>query len=114
MSSPPNRRIHERKRYTKIVRCVVRLKQDESPPTTFMVRTRNISVGGIGFFFNTYLHPGTRCHVAVLDRHDQGQILAGTLRWCRHVTKTIHECGVQFEENIEVERFVDLATAESD
>ncbi|MEL7089020.1 MAG: hypothetical protein AAGL98_11365, partial [Planctomycetota bacterium] len=38
ISSPPNRRVHERKRYTKVVRCVVRLKQNESPPATFVVR----------------------------------------------------------------------------
>lgn len=113
-NSPPNRRVHERKRYTKIVRCVVRLKQENSPPATYLVRTRNISVGGAGFFFNSYLHPGTQCHLALLDRNRNGQLIQATIRWCRHVVKNIHEVGVQFAEEIDLERYIDVENTESD
>ena len=111
---PTNRRVHERKRYTSIAKCILRLQQDDSPPATYMVYTRNLSVGGAGFFFNTYLHPGTMCHLALLTRSKEGQIVGGTIRWCRHVAKNIHEVGMQFDHPIDLDRFVDLGSAESD
>ncbi|MEM8738795.1 MAG: PilZ domain-containing protein [Planctomycetota bacterium] len=112
--SPPNRRIYERKRYSKTLRCIVRLKQSAGPAAVYQVHTRNLSAGGVGFFFGGYLHPGTACHLALMDREGRGHVLGGAMRWCRHVAKTLHECGVQFDQPIDVERFLDLATAESD
>lgn len=108
------RRIYERRRYTKIVRCVLRMKQQEGPAAVYLVRTRNLSEGGLGFFFGSYMHPGTVCHFAIMGLDGHGQIVAGTVRWCRHVARTLHECGVQFDSPIEVTRFLDPATTPVD
>ena len=108
------RRLQERRRYCKVVRCVLRLKQGQSPPAIYMVHTRNLSEGGLGFFFGSYLHPGTQCHLAVMDLEGNGCIFAGAVRWCRHVGQTLHECGVQFEQHIDICRFLDPQTTPLD
>ncbi|MEM7627740.1 MAG: PilZ domain-containing protein [Planctomycetota bacterium] len=95
-------------RYTKIISCVMRLKQDGSPPAVYKVTTRNFSSGGLGFFFNQYLHAGTVCHFAVVDRHGVGRILEGQVRWCRHVSSNVHECGVQFSIPMDPTDFVEV------
>ena len=103
-----------RTRYTQVVSCVLRLKQDNSPAAIFKVTTRNFSGGGLGFFFNQYLHPGTVCHFALADRHGVGRILEGTVRWCRHVSKNLHECGVQFAVPVDANDFVDAGPTSSE
>jgi len=109
LTADPQRRIHQRKRYTKLVRCVVRIENTEGHPVIFHVKTRNISSGGLGFFFSGYLHPQTSCHFAVFDQHGHGQVIPAIIQWCRHLTKNIHECGAQFDEGIEIDAFVDTA-----
>ncbi len=114
VNSPPTRRIYERRRYTKIVRCVLRMKQKEGPAAVYLVRSRNLSEGGLGFFFGSYMHPGTVCHFAIMGLDGQGQLVVGVVRWCRHVARTLHECGVQFDAPIQIESFLDPKTTPVD
>ncbi|MEL7089022.1 MAG: PilZ domain-containing protein [Planctomycetota bacterium] len=100
-----------RVRHTRVISCVLRLKQDGSPPAVFKVTTRNFSGGGLGFFFHQYLHAGTVCHFAVIDRHGVGRILEGQIRWCRHVSDNLHECGVQFALPVDPQDFVEAQSA---
>lgn len=103
-----------RTRHKRVVSCILRLQQNDSPAAVYKVTTRNLSGGGLGFFFNQYLHPGTSCYFALADRHGTGRVLQGTVRWCRHVSNTLHECGVQFDVPIDPDEFVDLELAEVD
>ena len=97
----------KRTRYTKIISCVMRLKHDHGPAAIFKVTTRNFSDGGLGFFFNNFLHAGTSCHFALQDRHGVARILEGEVRWCRHVSSNLHECGVQFATPVDTRDFVE-------
>lgn len=103
-----------RTRHTKVISCVLRIKQEGCPAAVFKVKTRNFSGGGLGFFFNQYLHGDTVCHFAVVNRHGVPSILEGEVRWCRHVSNNLHECGVQFSNPVDPNDFVDIADTPSD
>ncbi|MBB6428410.1 PilZ domain-containing protein [Algisphaera agarilytica] len=103
----PNQGIHDRRRFTIVSRCVIRLKRDGNPASILQVRTRNLSQGGLAFFGGNYVFPETPCHLALMDREGNGQLISGRVRWCRHIDGNLHECGVEFDERIDVEQFLD-------
>jgi hypothetical protein len=98
-------------------RCVIRL----APPQrrnddhgTYLVHSRNISAGGLGFVHNHPLHPGTRCTVALQPMHGKGMILAARVAWCREVDRPAEDTlgfdvGVQFDRPIDISVFVTAA-----
>lgn len=69
----------------------------------FLVCSRNLSAGGIGFIHGGFLHPGSECSL-LLRRHDGSPMaLAGQVAHCRHLTGRYHEIGIQFSEKIDPE-----------
>ncbi|MEM9418681.1 MAG: PilZ domain-containing protein [Planctomycetota bacterium] len=110
----PNRDIQDRTRYTIVNRCVIRLKRQGNPASVLQVRTRNLSQGGLAFFGGNYIFPDTPCHVALVDLEGNGQLIAGTVKWCRHIDGNLHECGVEFDERINVEAFLNPESTPTD
>ncbi len=106
--NPAEKRHHERKRYEKRIRCILRAQQPGAKePQNFIVYSRNLSRGGLGFFHGAYVHPRTVCQV-ILPRPDgKGAVIDARVQWCRHVEQRIHEVGVQFDEPIEIDAFLD-------
>lgn len=99
-------------------RCLIRL----TPPTahtttnhhadhgTYLVHSRNISTGGLGFVHHHQLHPGTRCTVALQPHVGPGLIVPARVAWCRDIPRlaedvTTHDVGVQFDHPLPVNPF---------
>ena len=78
--------------------------------TSHKVRMRNISVGGVGFFHNAFVHGGTRCYVALRSLSGQGVAVAGEVTWCRFLSNSTHEIGVRCDEEIDLTQFLDAET----
>lgn len=73
------------------------------------VWTRNLSPGGISLLHGSFIHPGSRCTIALNQRNGEAQEVTGIVRWCRLLSGIVHEIGVQFEEEIPMELFVNVA-----
>ncbi len=98
-----NRRGQQRFSYHQDAKLICQMSQDLSSPMQIIVRCRNISVGGLGFLHGAYVHPGTRVVLTLISANKQGYRINGSIVRCRHLTKTVHEVGVAFDEPIDLE-----------
>ena len=91
-------------------RCLLRLaapSNHEADHGTFLVRSRNLSPGGMAFAHDTELHSGTRCTVGLQRPVGEGLIVPGRVAWCRQIDRTgedsrTHHVGVQFDRPIDL------------
>jgi len=98
-------------------RCVIRLAPPENREAdhgTYLVHSRNISSGGLGFVHDHELHAGTRCTVALQPPHGRGMILSAKVAWCRGIRRVaedvlLYDVGVQFDRPIDVGAFIPAA-----
>lgn len=107
----------EHARHAISFRCMIRL----APPTnagadhgTYVVHSRNISTGGLGFVHDRELHAGTRGTVALQSSQGKGMIVPARVAWCRAIQRiaedvTTYDVGVQFDYSIDVSPFVPAA-----
>ena len=72
----------------------------------FLVCSRNLSAGGIGFIHGGYLHPGSECSILLRDRDGSPMALAGKVVYCRHLNGRYHEIGIKFSERIDPVRIL--------
>jgi CheY-like chemotaxis protein len=78
--------------------------------TQITVACRNLSRTGLGFLHSSYMHPGTTV-VAIMPHKTLGLIrVPGQVMRCRHVTRHIHEVGVQFKTPLNLRDFVEMDT----
>lgn len=107
----------EHARHALAFRCVIRLAPPENRSAdhgTYLVNTRNISSGGIGFVHTAELHSGTRCTVALQPPTGRGMILPGRVAWCRPIDRIAEDTdtfdvGVQFDMPIDISPFFSAA-----
>ncbi len=98
-------------------RCVIRLAspaQHGADHGTYVVQTRNISSGGMGFVHDGELRAGTRCTVGLQPISGKGMILSAKIAWCRGIERPAEDArmfdvGVQFDRPIDVDPFVPAA-----
>jgi len=93
-------------RHPRLMRCIVRVNHPGGTPATYLVRTRNISEGGLGFLHGGYLHTNTPCVILMQTNDKQSLVIEGKVAWCRLVQGRCHEIGVQFNKPITVEPFL--------
>jgi len=96
-------------RYPYLVPCgvSVRVKHPGSDEwQRYLVRPRNISAGGLGFFHGAYLYQNTYCVVALRTRRGETVQKNGHVAYCRHIAGPIHEIGLAFEDLLDVRTFV--------
>ena len=93
-------------RYPYVRSIGLRVSHRESSATMHVVRARNLSSGGIGFFHGCFLYPDTLCHIAVQTVDGQRVAMAGKVSWCRHVRGRSHEIGLRFTRLIDVKDFL--------
>lgn len=76
-------------------------RRDDSA-VRYEVAPRNISRRGMSVLFGGFVHPQTRC-VLVLPSAAGGEVrVPGVLRWCRHVSRAIHEGGIEFLDAVDL------------
>jgi CheY-like chemotaxis protein len=71
-----------------------------------LVCARNISAGGMSFLHGGFLHPGSRCRLTLRQTDGRNVPMSGKVVTCRHLERTIHEIGLQFEKRIDPRQFI--------
>ena len=92
-------------------RCMLRLS---GMAGTFLVRTRDISSGGLRFVHGNPLRPSTRCTIALQSDHGPGRILSALVAWSNEIEffdpdLEAYEVGVKFDSPIDARAFIGTA-----
>ncbi len=95
------------RRRTNFMRMAVDIAQPGGTTAKYVVRSYDLSEGGIGFFTGSYVHASTRCrlHLTTVD----GELLSidGTIAHCKNVWGHVHFAGVNFDSPIDLTWFDD-------
>lgn len=96
------RRMHPREAFE--CRCMLRLS---GLAGTFIVRTRDISAGGLCFVHGNFLRPSTRCTIALQSDHGPGRIISAVVAWCKEIEffdpdLEAYELGIKFDTPIDM------------
>ncbi len=103
--TPIDGRRHERVPYRNMPRFAVLVQQPGGNWSGYIVRSRNLSESGVGFFHGSFLHDDARC--VVLLRHADGkQQIPGRVRRCQHLRGMLYDIGVEFDETVDPARFL--------
>ena len=92
-------------------RCLLRLAAPDNRKAdhgTYLVRSRNLSSGGLAFAHHTALHAGTRCTVGLQAPDGTGMILSARVAWCRLIDRRAEDSmtyhvGVQFDQPVSLD-----------
>ncbi|MFK7791026.1 MAG: PilZ domain-containing protein [Phycisphaeraceae bacterium] len=100
------RRIHARETFE--CRCLLRLN---SAAGTYIVRSQDISSGGLRFVHGHPLRASTRCTIALQSDHGPGRILSAVVAWCKEIEfydpeVEAYEVGIKFDTPIDIRGFV--------
>lgn len=95
------RREHPRVQYD--CRCLLRMNAQAG---TYIVRTRDISAGGLCFVHGQPLRPSTRCTIAIQSDLGPGRIVSAVVAWCKEVDLfdpdvEAYEIGIKFDALID-------------
>ncbi|MEZ6242729.1 MAG: PilZ domain-containing protein [Phycisphaerales bacterium] len=78
-----------------------------------VIYPRNISSGGISFVHRGFLHNNTEVHLVLRKLEGDPMVIKGHVRSCRHLSKMLHEVGVQFDEKLDPAQFCEPAVIEA-
>lgn len=67
---------------------------------------RNLSRGGISLLHSGFLHPSSRCRVAIPALDGSDVLVSGVIRRVGHRAASLHEIGIKFDEPIDIRRFL--------
>ena len=98
------KREHARLEY-RVYDILVAIRYPGQTPARYLVTSRNLSAGGMSFLHGGFLHAGTACFVLLTDIEGEHVRVVGTVRSCRHVSKSLHEVGVEFRQKLDPRRF---------
>ncbi len=103
------RRLHARESFEG--RCLLRLS---GLAGTFIVRTHDISAGGLRFVHSQELRPSTRCTIAIQGEMGPGRILSAVVAWCKEIDffdpdLEAYEIGVKFDTPIDTRSIMGAA-----
>ncbi len=104
------RRRSPRAPYKDVSRLCVLLENEQKGKRTYALIPRNLSRLGISLLHGKFVYGGTNCVVGLQAADGQVVPVRGKVIWCRLVTGRVHELGVQFEDPIDVEDFVEGAS----
>lgn len=102
-----DRRQKDSTRYPFNRRIALRLNHPGGGNDGFVVRTRNLSSGGIAIVHGGFLHSGASCHVAMARLDGQGVGIAAEATWCRLIGGKTHEIGLRFTHSIAIGDFIE-------
>jgi hypothetical protein len=99
-------RVHARVIYRKLSQIAVAIQQPNGEWSKYVVRSRNLSPGGIGFIHGSFIHVGSLCRVILKDTNSKVVCLDGTIKHCGLIESTAHDIGVQFNKEIDLQDFI--------
>jgi DNA-binding response OmpR family regulator len=82
------------------------IEQPGGGTTRRVVASRNLSSSGIGLLCDGYLHAGSQCSIMLVTVGGESVSVAGKVVHCRLVTGRTHEVGIQFQQAVDVSRFI--------
>lgn len=100
-----NRRENPRLPAPEDARCLLRLAENASHHGTFMVKLRDVSDAGLGFYSAQPFDANTRCTVALQDLYGNGMVCSANIVWCKQVDEDLFDVGVRFDKPIDPLRF---------
>lgn len=80
----------------------------------YSVVPRNLSRGGLAFIHGRYIYPNTACTVNLAAFDGQVHSVEAKVLRCRHIGGIVHEVSLQFEDPIDLERFVPLSPEQAE
>lgn len=100
-----SRRLHPRQNFE--CRCLLRLSGTAG---TYIVRSQDISSGGMRFVHGNPLRASTRCTIALQSDFGPGRILSAVVAWCKEIEffdpeVEAYEVGIKFDTAIDVRGF---------
>jgi len=99
------------KRHPSVRRCLLRIDRGEdTTPGIYLVRSRDISDGGIRILHGGPIDTDTICCVIIESTAGQSTAVGGTVAWCNPVKSTetpAYELGIRFYEPIDASPFAD-------
>lgn len=102
---PPARRDYARWPFRHATVKVL-LTQPSGAEVGLKMACRNLSRGGIALLHNGYVHPGSNVVVALPRLAGGVKDVPGTIRRCQHRRATLHELGIQFDQQIDLQEFI--------
>ncbi len=88
-------------------RCMIKLGDRTQDHGTYLVRLRDISRSGLGFFSAHAFASKTPCTVALQDGEGHGMVSSARVVWCRPIDGGLHDVGIRFDQPIDPSRFID-------
>ncbi|MCB9837807.1 MAG: PilZ domain-containing protein [Phycisphaeraceae bacterium] len=102
-----DRRAHRRHTYRPPA-VAIQVQHPGGGGARYLVGARNLSQQGVGLIHGGFLYDGAECTVVLETRKKQLLAFPGKIVTCRHVDGTIHELGVRFDREIDIETYFQL------
>ena len=112
-----DQRATDQTRHPAVRRCLLRIDRGDTAPGIYIVRSRDISDGGIRIIHGGTLKPDTICCVIIESTAGQSIAAGGTVAWCNPVKGTdtpAYELGIRFYQPIDASPFAEQNTLNED
>ncbi len=106
LPSAGERRGENRLNYHKEAGLIVQMHHPGGSIVNYLVRSRNLSSGGIAFLHGAFVYQGTRCAVALMTTANRVAPFNGKVVRCQLVHRHIHDVGVCFDRPIRLSDFI--------
>lgn len=103
-----DRRDAKQSRHQTVRRCLLRVDRGETAPGIYMVRSRDISDGGMSLVHGGPVKPDTVCCVIIETEEGLSTAIGGVIAWCNPIDNTMplaFELGVHFYTPIDASVF---------
>lgn len=84
----------------------VTLTQPSGTESRLKLACRNLSRGGVALLHNSFMHIGSSVVVTLPRLSGGSQDVPGTVKRCQHKRGTMHELGVQFDQEIDLHDYM--------
>lgn len=102
-------------RHEVVRRCLLRVDRGESAPGLYVVRSQDISGGGIRLIHGGALKAESICCVIIETTEGPSEAIGGEVAWCNPIDDTTppaYEVGIRFYQPIQAECFIDSSDAD--
>lgn len=105
-----DRRDTKQTRHQVVRRCLLRIDRGEAAPGIYVVRSSDISSGGLRLIHGGAIDPDTICCVIIETEQGQSIAAGGVVAWCKPIDDTdppAYELGVRFYAPIDADIFAE-------